>query len=361
MNFIFIILMILAAMVVIGIICIYLGLKIKKIVDCTINKSKKRIPAVIYWLTFCVLIAVMIYTRTFLVGIILYSTMIFVLSDIIGFVLKKLVKNVKFRKILSKVYLNGLSVIILSFIVSLYSLYCSCMPINVNYNVDISKDTNGIKIVMLSDIHFGTATFEKDLDKMIKNVNNYSADIIVLCGDIFDESTKSDEAEKLCNAFKNFKSKYGTYFIDGNHDKSVKTDYVQLLKNNNVNVMIDDVVLIDDSFYIVGRKDASVTYARKNISELTADIDKTKPIILLDHQPTDTQSAKDAGIDLQLSGHTHGGQIWPIHYISAMVNDVNYGMVTDDDYNVIVSSGYGIWGFPLRLGTRSELVYIEVN
>lgn len=361
MSWILIITVMIIILAVIAAVIFYLGNKIRKLVDNTINKNKIIVPKLITWLVFVIVVAILIYTRSFLAGAIYYSILLFILSDILSLILKKTVKNKKIRKVLSKIYSNGISVIIIAVIVAVYSLYCSCVPVSVSYDVDINKQTDGIKIVMLSDIHFGTATFESDLQGLVNDVNSYSADVVFLCGDIFDENTTTEQAELLSQSLGKFKSKYGTYFIDGNHDKGVPADYVQLLKKNNINVMFDDVALIDDSFYIIGRKDAYVGYARLSIQELTKDLDKSKPIILLDHQPTDTENAKIAGVDLQLSGHTHGGQIWPVNYISSIFNDVNYGMETNGNYNIIVSSGYGIWGFPVRFLTRSELVYIEVH
>lgn len=357
MKFLFFLIGIVSAIAGIG---FYLGRKVKNILD----KKNINIPKYIFWLSFFTAIAVIIYTKTLLVGLIIYSAMIFAVTDIIKLILKKVLKEGKFRNILIKIYQNGITVIIIALVLSVYSFYCACVPTNTDYYVKINKSTDNIKIVMISDSHFGTALTENDLNKMVETVNAYSPDIICLCGDIFDESTSVELINKASEAIGKFKSKYGVYYIDGNHDKNAKINYIELFRANNIIILQDETVLINDSFYLIGRKDASVSYSggtRESIASLMNGVDTSKPIILLDHQPTDTQSAKLAGIDLQLSGHTHGGQIWPIHYISAAVNDVNYGLVTDGNYNVIVGAGYGTWGFPLRLGSRAELVYIEVS
>ena len=122
---------------------------------------------------------------------------------------------------------------------------------------------------------------------------------------------------------------------------------------------------MNDSFYVVGRADKEVFredgIERKELTEILNGIDKDYPIILLDHRPVGINLSKDNGVDLQFSGHTHAGQIFPINFLSSISNDLNYGYLKNGDFNIVVSSGCGTWGVPIRIGSDTEIVNVKIN
>ena len=173
------------------------------------------------------------------------------------------------------------------------------------------------------------------------------------------ESTKS--LSKL-------KPKYGIYFVNGNHDKGYYNnrefsinDLYHEFEKVNVTVLEDEVKEINDKIYLIGRKDKSVT-TRMSISDLTKNLNKSKYIIDLNHQPNDFENEKNAGVDLVLSGHTHGGQLIPLGLIGTIskANDSEYGLTRKGNTNYIVTSGISNWALYFKTGTKSEYVIIDI-
>lgn len=162
---------------------------------------------------------------------------------------------------------------------------------------------------------------------------------------------------------------YGTYYIFGNHDYNLYTqtpyytrdELKDTLEKEGIRVLEDEVTKAADWLTVIGRTDASLD--RAEISSLIDQADSDSFILLLDHQPEDLDENKAAGVNLQLSGHTHAGQIWPTGQLGSLfgVTELNYGYREDGAYHVIVSSGIGGWGYAIRTGGHSEYVVIDVN
>ena len=172
------------------------------------------------------------------------------------------------------------------------------------------------------------------------------------------------------------KTTYGVYYVFGNHDKGYYppeyrgydgNDLINELEKNNVHVMQDDVELVDNRFYIIGRQDKSEEYAggRKSMEELVQGLDPDKFSIVLDHQPQDYEAQKDANVDLVLSGHTHGGQLFPLMTIENHSNiaedDRVYGYEKRGNTNFIVTSGISDWAIKFKTGCKSEYLLINIE
>ena len=238
-----------------------------------------------------------------------------------------------------------------------------------SYDINLEDKTlnSPLNIIMVSDIHLGNLIKNSRLEELVNEINDLNPDIVLLAGDIIDSDINPFIDNNMAEEFSKIKSKYGTFAALGNHDFLTKSEdkIVELLKDNSVTVLRDDKVLVNDSFYIIGRDDSSVDrlsgIKRKSLGEITKDIDKSKPLIVIDHNPKDINDSLDAEIDLQVSGHTHKGQIVPGNLITNSIFEVDYGYLKKDSLNVIVSSGYGTWGPPVRIGSRSEIVKINLN
>jgi uncharacterized protein len=167
--------------------------------------------------------------------------------------------------------------------------------------------------------------------------------------------------------FKRIKIKYGVYACLGNHDGmgSKVGDVVKTFEASGINVLRDKAILINNSFYVVGRDDISqesqAKVKRKDLSDIIKDLDKSKPLILMDHQPRNLDDTQKQEIDLQVSGHTHRGQLFPANLITNAIFELDYGYLQKNNSNFIVSSGYGTWGPPIRIGSRCEIVEIDIG
>jgi predicted MPP superfamily phosphohydrolase len=137
------------------------------------------------------------------------------------------------------------------------------------------------------------------------------------------------------------------------------------LTDHNITVLRDSTIRLNGALFIVGREDRSITQfmrkTRRPLSELMVGVDKRQPIILMDHQPIGLDEASEQGADLQLSGHTHHGQIWPFHLITKAVYEVSWGYKKKGQTHVYVSSGVGTWGPPVRLGNTPEIINIKLS
>jgi uncharacterized protein len=235
------------------------------------------------------------------------------------------------------------------------------------YEIKIDKFLEEqLNIIMVSDIHLGNIVRNKRIGKMVKSINALEPDIITIAGDIVDSNIAPFVQRDMAKDFSHLKSKYGTYAVLGNHDLMTNSvdEIVNILNKNGVNILRDEAVLIEDCFYIVGREDVTIKlYTKKNrkpLIDITKNLDNTKPLILIDHNPKDVNESFNAKIDLQLSGHTHKGQISPLNFLTKRAFEVDYGHLEKGKFNVIVSSGYGTWGPPIRIGSKSEIVQIKL-
>ena len=242
-------------------------------------------------------------------------------------------------------------------------------PIIKKINLAVSKKGRGMQslnIVAASDIHLGSIIGKSRFDDIVSIINSLNPDIVLLPGDIVDEDLNPVVKENLGESLRNIKSKFGVFAVTGNHEYiGGVEDAVAYLTENGVRFLRDETVLLNHTAYLVGREDRSINRFgnkdRKSLKELISGVDETYPIIMMDHQPFQLATANENGIDLQLSGHTHGGQLWPLNFITDAVYELSYGYKKIGGTNIYVSCGIGTWGPPVRLGNRPEIVNIRLN
>jgi len=226
-----------------------------------------------------------------------------------------------------------------------------------------------IRIVSFADLHLGITLDGESFAAEMKRVQETDPDVVMIVGDFADDDTKRADMIAACRALGELNTTYGVYFVFGNHEQgyfdyrdfTIEDLHCELTKNG-VHVLEDEAVLIDDRFYIVGRCDRSVE-GRQDADKLTADLDKSKYIVLLDHQPNDYDNEAAAGADLVISGHTHGGHIFPAGYIGYAIgaNDKEYGTEVREGTTFVVTSGISGWAIPFKTGAVSEFVVIDVT
>ena len=228
------------------------------------------------------------------------------------------------------------------------------------------RTLKSVDIVAASDIHLGTVIGRSRLEKIVAKINALAPDIVLFPGDVFDEDIGSVIKQNLGETLRTIKAPYGVYSCTGNHEYIGGVEpAVKYLTDHGITVLRDTAVRIADSFTLAGREDLAMKQfdgtRRKPLPEVLANVDKNLPLILLDHQPMRLDEAVENGVDLQLSGHTHHGQIWPFSYITKKMYEVSWGYKKKGNTHFYVSSGVGTWGPPVRTGNTPEIVQINLN
>ena len=232
----------------------------------------------------------------------------------------------------------------------------------------VAKPGHGLKtltIAMASDIHLGTIIRKAKAKELVRMLNAPRPDLILLAGDVVDEDIAPVIRDNIGEALCELKAGMGVYAITGNHEYIGGVGpAVEYLEKHCIKMLRDTAVLVNGQFYIIGRDDRDkprfTGKPRKELKEIMTGIDRSYPIILMDHQPFALARGADLGVDLQLSGHTHHGQIWPFNYITKAIYELSWGYKKIKDTHVYVSSGFGTWGPPVRLGNRPEVVIIHL-
>ena len=240
--------------------------------------------------------------------------------------------------------------------------------VRTEYDVSTAKNirSEGYKIALLSDVHYGKFNNKNDLERFVASLTAQKLDMVILCGDIVDEDTTKAQMQEIFSILGSIKSSYGSYFVFGNHDEQpysknpsfTEAELVAVVEKNGIDVLEDELVNIGDDILLVGRRDGG---ERKSVEELLGGADSSKFVICADHKPYDFEAEADAGVDLQLSGHTHGGQIFPIGTVMKLFNigDMVYGKKQVGDMTAVTTSGI-TGSHPLRTQGKSEYVVITV-
>jgi hypothetical protein len=223
-----------------------------------------------------------------------------------------------------------------------------------------------LRIVAASDIHLGTIIGRRRLQSIVDRINSLAPDLVLLPGDIVDEDLGPVIRENLGETLRSIRSRQGVFGVTGNHEYiGGAGPACAYLADHGITMLRDSVVRLEGGMYIVGREDRSSAGfgggKRKPLASLMAGIDTSYPVVLMDHQPFRLEEAVGKGIDIQLSGHTHHGQLWPLNKITRAVYEVSWGETVKGGTHFYVSSGIGTWGPPVRTGNRPELVLIRLR
>lgn len=300
--------------------------------------------------------------------------------------------------------------IIFTLVICLYGFLHATDTRITNYTVELPKKNSKLdelNVVMVADMHMGCNIGVPEMEKMVKLINECNPDIVFFCGDIFDNIYDAlDDPERLITIYRQIQSKYGIYACYGNHDidepvlagftfnqdKKKESDprMDEFLERAGVNLLRDEGVLIDDSFYVYGRPDyarpgrgiEARNTAREIVDLINDDLNSTDPldkdyswitgqtdvppvidypVIVLDHEPKELEELSKAGVDLVLSGHTHDGQIFPANILLKFISENSYGYKKVGNMDDIVTSGVGLFGPYMRVGTISEVCNIKVR
>jgi hypothetical protein len=236
--------------------------------------------------------------------------------------------------------------------------------------LDITIDKKGgalehLNVVALGDIHVGPFMRVSRLEGIIRRVNALEPDVVLLLGDLMNEETILPERERLPAVLAGIHARYGVFTCLGQHEFFVGLkNSLAIFEAGQVRVVEDEAVLVADSFYLVGRGGRgyfSNSRRRPPLGQILKDADMSRPVILMDHTPIGLNEAADAGVDLQLSGHTHAGQVFPATLVNGFLYEIGNGYGRKGKTQYYVTTGVGVWSPPARIGSTAEIAQMRIK
>lgn len=247
-----------------------------------------------------------------------------------------------------------------------FGLYNAYSPVIRKYEVSLPKKAGlkKLKIAVASDMHFGKLSGVAHAKRLVKTIGRIHPDIILLPGDIIDDEPEHFQKKNMGAIMKQLHAPLGIYGVLGNHEYYGREipEFLNEMKKVDIRILMDEVIQIENSFYLLGRKDKTDS-KRKSFEQLVneKELDKSLALIAMDHQPAELKEAQENGVDIIVSGHTHRGQMAPNHFITRRLFELDWGYLKKEQLHAFVSSGFGFWGPPLRIGSRSEVLEIIVK
>lgn len=323
-------------------------------------------------------------------GVLVYTIMTVGIADGLRLLIKYPLKNVAFpgRELLFSNVGTAVVGAVCAVIITTVSIYGMINAGNIQttkYDISIDKKAgklDSLNVVLIADLHLGYNIGCRHMEKMVDKINAQNPDLVVVAGDIFDNEYEAlENPDRLAAILRGIQSKYGVYACYGNHDiqekilagftfggkekkeSSVKMD--EFLEKSGITLLRDEYVLIDDSFYLYGRPDyerpGRGIDERKSPQEITEDLDLSLPVLVIDHEPRELQELADAGVDADLCGHTHDGQLFPGNITIKLMWENACGYLKKGNMHSIVTSGVGLFGPNMRVGTKSEICDIMMH
>lgn len=354
---------------------IYLFFRIGKIF---INKGYRLLYAVIYLLLVSIyplsnvfsesdaseFISIFICTGNYILTFYLYL-LLFVLTfdifNIINYLFKivpsNIIEDTKFKKISLSLIVSVSIVVVIAGIINFNTIRIS------EYNIDIpnrSSKISHLRIAFVADFHLQENTNIHFVEKYIKKINDLNPDLMLYGGDIVEGDREGENMVKFENLLSQIKPLYGVYTVLGNHEFYSGQDRGSFLKKSGMTVLNDSAVVINNSLTLIGRLDSHFT-ERKSITDLMQSVADSLPVILLDHRPTEINQVSKTKVDIQFSGHTHNGQLFPINLITRHMYGLSWGYRKIENTHFFVTSGIRLWGPPVRTSGKSEIMVIDIT
>jgi len=230
------------------------------------------------------------------------------------------------------------------------------------YQLEIPRQhsrTEHLRVAFVSDFHIQQNTSLAFIEQFVRKVDALQPDILLYGGDVVEGDKENETTEAIESALRNIHVKYGTYGVTGNHEFYGGNEQGSFYRKAGISLLCDTMVKIDDSFYLAGRNDQHFRQ-RKAVNEILGDSFIDMPIILLDHRPTELQEVSRTKADIQFSGHTHNGQMFPINIITRSVYELSWGYKKIRNTHFFVSSGLRLWGPPVRTTGKSEIIMVDI-
>jgi uncharacterized protein len=324
---------------------------------------------------------VFMYIGNYWLVILFYSFLFFVLVDLIYgtlYLIKPLHAMILGQKNFLYQILGKVILVFLLLVITI-GTYLARSTKTITYPISIQKSGNGmdkLRIAMISDLHLGGMIGRNRIKSLVEMIHATNPDLVLFVGDLIDGDIEPVIREDMLAEIKTLNPRYGVYGVTGNHEYyGARTSggvlggsfekAMAYFEESGIRMLLDESAWIADRFYLVGRVDVQSKQFtgrdRKTLDEILKDVVKEKPIFLMDHQPLERKEAQDHFVDIKLSGHTHRGQLWPNTYITRRIYGQDYGLLKLRHTHHVISSGVGTWGPPVRIGSRSEIVLLNVE
>ena len=309
------------------------------------------------------------WSRTFvLVGyyalpVLLYVVLAVILSDLalgllrlLGVLSRDAMRSPRFRKARLAFYLLAPIAVVAFGIWNFHHIRYHEFPVEIPRR---SSAASQLRIAFAADFHLGEQTEPDFMARFVDKVNALKPDIVLFGGDILEGDRRDTALARFEAGFRRIESRYGVYGVLGNHDRfaGARADFFE---KAGIRILRDEVVKIDDAFYLAGRLDGGRTAARKSAASVLAGATEDLPLILLDHRPTDLEAVSRTRTDIQLSGHTHHGQLFPINLITDREYELSWGHLQKGSTHFYVTSGIQLWGPRVRTIGYSEIMVLDV-
>lgn len=318
-------------------------------------------------------------------GISLYLILFVAVIDLIRWIYAKIKKD-KYNDFKARIICT-IMIIVCTTGVSIYGIINAKIVRTTEYTIEIDKDGGNfdeMTIALFGDPQFGYNIGEHHLKQAVDIINSYDVDLVAIAGDIFDNQYSAiKDPDKLIELFNQIESKYGMYAVLGNHDveepilcgftfndkdisnKVASKEMLEFIEKSNIKLLYDENVIINDSINLYGRADEERpnlgNTTRKSSEEIKEEIDTSKPLLILDHEPRDYDELEAIGTDLMMAGHTHDGQLWPTKIATDIIWTNPYGLYVNNSFHAITTSGLGLFGPNMRVGTIAEVCIIHIK
>ena len=318
-------------------------------------------------------------------GVSLYLILFVALIDLIRWIYSKIKKD-KYDDFKARIICTIL-IIVCTTGVSIYGIINAKIVRTTEYTIEIDKDGGDfdeMTIALFGDPQFGYNIGEYHLKQAVDIINSYDVDLVAIAGDIFDNQYSAiKDPDKLIELFNKIESKYGMYAVLGNHDveepilcgftfndkdissKVASEEMLEFIEKSNITLLYDENVIINDSINLYGRADEERpnlgNTTRKSADEIKEEIDTSKPLLVLDHEPRDYDELEAIGTDLMMAGHTHDGQLWPTKIATDIIWTNPYGLYVNNNFHAITTSGLGLFGPNMRVGTIAEVCIVHIK
>lgn len=262
------------------------------------------------------------------------------------------------------IFIIGNVVAFVFLVIFIVGTYMAFSPVVRYKTIHIHKDSSSLrelKLVLASDFHLGLLSNKKHLQRFVNLANEEQPDVVLLSGDLVDDDPIWFVKDGMSEVMRQLKTTYGVYGVVGNHEYYGRKIplLVEEMREAGVRMLLDETICVENAFYVTGREDAT-NGKRQSLESLKPELDEL-PWLVMDHTPFDLNTPAKLGVDVHVSGHTHRGQMWPNHLFTSRLFELDYGYKIKGLLHAFVSSGFGFWGPPLRLGSRSELWSIKIK
>ncbi|XSG77306.1 metallophosphoesterase [Herpetosiphon llansteffanensis] len=352
--------------------------------------APQRIPRWLFWTSFWLLASTPFLSR-FIAGrvptslmalltpiggywmsIFIYAGMVLGIVDLMRLILRltgSASNNVGYSR--RTMLATGATVIALLLGIIGYGTWRARTPVVAEYTLTVPKQAGPhreLNIVLVSDTHLGYSNGASRVQAMVAMVNQLKPDIVLIAGDIIDDDLQPFNDQAMASELSKLEARLGIYAIMGNHD--VRADELAFfraeLAEAGIQMLVDEWITIDNSLLLVGRDDiggprTSGAVVGVPLTEILQGADRSLPLLIMDHNPNRFDDSVAAEADLQVSGHTHAGQLFPFTLITGLSYEQQWGQLSKGPSNLVVSSGFGTWGPPIRVGTVPEVVHIKLR